>query len=381
MILSPGALVAERSHRRPHDWPLILSALALTFVGIMALRSVDMAMPPGKSGMFGSFMAKQCILGVGGLLMMVAFSYLGTEVWRRLAGGLYVFNILILGAVLLVGKNINGAKRWIAIGGQTLQPGDFAKVFAVITLAAFLAANIENIREWRTFWRSLLHIVPPMALLVLEPHYGAAFCIFLAWVLISLYAGVPWQRVVAVLVALLALLGAAVAAPSVLGGVLKGYHMERLQGFVTKLTKGEQDTKNKGYQTVQSEIAVSLGGTTGQGFGRGERKIAHFVPEQESDFIFTVIGEELGFAGSVAVLGLFGFFLYRVWLVSYRCREPMDQMIAAGILALLGFHFVANLSMVLNVGVVIGLWLPFMSAGGTALMSCLAMVGLLDSLR
>ena len=378
MILSP--LVAERDRRRLHDWPLILVALVLTLVGIAAINSVDMAVS-AKAGVLQSFAVKQCVFGAVGMVGLVAVSYCNTELWRRVGGFLYWVNMLMLGAVLVVGKTVNGSKRWLVFGPVQVQPGDFAKIIVILTLAAFFVANIERIREWSTLWRSLRHIAPPMVLLLLEPHYGGAACIFVAWVLMALYAGMPWRHIGAVVVALLVLLGAGFASPQILGKVLQPFQVVRIQQKIDEILGHNKDPKGAGYQQSQSELAVAVGGTVGVGYGRGERKQAKFIPEQQSDFIFSVVGEELGFAGSAAVVLLFGFFLYRVWLVSYRCVEDMDKLVAAGILAVLGFHTVTNLAMVLNAGLVVGLWLPFMSAGGTALVACLAMVGLLDSLR
>ena len=380
MIFYPGALVAERDTRRQHDWPLIGSALALSGVGMAAIASVD-SVVAHKAGVLGGFAVKQALLGVVGLMMMVLLSFSNTELWRRLAPVIYWVNFGLLAAVTLFGRTINGSKRWLVIGNFTLQPSDFTKVMVVLTLAAFFAANLEKIREWSTFWKSLLHIVPFIALTVLQPHYGSAALIMGAWFLIAVCAGVSWKKVGSVVAAMVMLLTAAVLAPGLLKGVLKDYHLQRIENLVDEVVHGKKDSAGKGFQQEQSEIAIGVGGTFGSGYGRGVRKAAGYVPEQQSDYIFSVIGEEFGFVGSVAVLGLLGFFLYRVWLVGYRCKNEMDRFVATGILAVIGGHAVANLAMVLHIGLTIGLWLPFLSAGGTGLIVCLAMVGLLDSLR
>lgn len=380
MTFAQGALVAERDTRRKHDWPLIGSALALTFIGLATIASVD-SVVAHKAGVFAGFAVKQALLGSVGIVLMVLLSFGNTELWRRLAPVMYWVNLGLLGAVTFFGRTINGSKRWLVIGNFTLQPGDFTKILAVLTLAAFFTAHLDTIKEWKTFWRSLAHVVPLIALMVLQPHYGGAACIFAAWLLMAVMAGVSWRKLGAVVVGLMVLLSAAVMAPSLLKGVLKGYHLERIENRLDEVLHGKRDSSGAGFQQEQSEIAIGVGGSFGAGYGKGARKAAGFVPEQQSDFIFSVVGEELGFAGSAAVLGLFGFVLYRIWLVGYRCRNPMDRLVAAGILAVLGFHTVTNLAMVLHIGLVIGLWLPFMSAGGTGLIACLAMVGILDSLN
>lgn len=379
MTFVSGSLIAERDTRRKHDWPLILSALLLVLVGLAAIASVD-SVVAHKAGAFSSTALKQAVLGAVGLAAMVALSFASGELWKRLSPALYWTNLGLLGAVTLFGRTINGSKRWLVIGNLTLQPGDFTKVLIVLTLAAYFAANIDHIKESRTFWRSLFHVAPLVALMVMQPHYGGAACVLAAWLLMAVAAGVPWQRLGAVVGSLVLLLSAAFMAPGLLKGVLKGYHLERIENRIDEVVHGKRDSSGAGFQQEQSEIAIGVGGTFGAGYGKGARKAAGFVPEQQSDFIFSVIGEEVGFVGSAGVLGLLGFFLYRVWLVSYRCRNDMDRFVAVGILAVLGFHTVTNLAMVLHIGLVIGLWLPFLSAGGTGLIACLAMVGILDSL-
>jgi rod shape determining protein RodA len=141
------------------------------------------------------------------------------------------------------------------------------------------------------------------------------------------------------------------------------------------------DRQGKNWQTDRAEIAFGVGGVSGAGFGNGQQKAGHFIPEQHNDFIFTVVGEEGGLIGCTLVLAAFGFFFFRVFLIMHLATDPFYRMIAAGIFAILGFHTFVNIAMVLQIVPVVGLWLPFLSYGGTALWLCMACVGLLLNIR
>ena len=412
-MIGAANLVAVRDQRRRHDWVLMGSAVLLMFIGLMAIHSHDVAFaaarladPTAKhkltlSDRLGGEAVKQALFGVLGVIAMVACAYGNVELWQRLSGPMWWFNNIALLATKLVGLEVNGSKRWLAVGGMTIQPSDFTNLFIVLTLATFFVAHQEEVQSKRTLLRSFLHILPSVILIALQPHYGGALCLIVAWLCISLFAGTPAKRLLIVVGSSLVCLVAILASPPLLRRVFHGYQSERIIAKFESILRGRSDEQAKSsattggrpaksaatvaaerkadYQQKQSETAIAMGGVVGEGYLNGVRKAANYIPEQQSDFVFSIIGEELGFTGSLLTLAAFGLFFYRVWLVIFRSRDPMAQMVAAGVFGVLGFHTIVNLAMVLNVSFTIGLWLPFMSSGGTALISSLMMVGILDS--
>jgi rod shape determining protein RodA len=158
--------------------------------------------------------------------------------------------------------------------------------------------------------------------------------------------------------------------------LLHSYQRERIQSGIS-----QKDAHGRDWQTYRAEIAFGVGGALGAGYLKGEQKAGHFIPEQHDDFVITVIGEEGGLIGCTMVLAAFGFFFYRIWLIMFTASEPYYRMIAAGIFAALFFHMFVNIAMVLQLVPVVGIWLPFLSYGGTAMWLCMACVGLLLNIR
>ncbi len=205
----------------------------------------------------------------------------------------------------------------------------------------------------------------------MQPHLGGAVALIVIWAVVSIYAGVPWKYFIFAGSLLAALMSFAWFTP----GVLSDYQHKRVYDFINP------DPKAGGYQATRSIIAIGSGGLAGAGYLKGDQKAAQYIPEQHNDFVFSVIGEEGGLIGSTLVIGFFSFFFYRVWLVGFRTQNAMDRMVVGGLFGVLVFHTVVNLGMVLQLTPVVGLWLPFLSAGGTALWTCMAAVGILDNIR
>lgn len=344
------------------DTWLLMAGGLLVVIGLLALYSVGHA-----SNDLGLF-RKQFILFLVGLVPFFVFLVVDPGFWRRSASWLYVVNLAFLALVLVKGPEINGAKRWIELGFFQFQPSEVAKLLIVLTLSAFYANRLEDVKRLPTFLLSLLHILPPLLLILKQPHLGAAMVILVAWAGISICAGVPWRYLVGLVAAVLALFVVAYSS-----GRLHSYQIQRIDAIFNK------DEKANAYQQMRASIAFGAGGLGGTGYLKGEQKTQ--VPEHHNDFIFTVIGEEGGLIGCTLVLMAFAFFFYRAWLVLYQGEDPYSKMVAAGILSVLAFHTVLNLGMNLDLLPVVGLWLPFLSYGGTAMWLCLAYLGLLLNLN
>jgi len=367
----PSSRADVRRGARFDVW-LALSTVLLIVIGLMSLYS------EGISRDGGADFRKQIVFTAIGLGPFLLFAVIHPNIWRKGAAILYGVNIASLTAVLIFGSKKKGADRWIEFGSIQVQPSEMAKLLTILTLAAFFAANQETIRKPSTFVMSFVHILPPLALILMQPHLGAAMVIVVSWFAVALVAGCRMRHIAIAFCAFALLAGSVLTIPAVASKVLMGYQDKRVIGLTSATGR---DARNLNWQTDRAEIAFGMGGVLGSGFLKGEQKAGHFIPEQHNDFVFTIVGEEGGLIGCTMVLAAFGFFFYRVWLVMFLATEPFYKMTAGGILAALFFHTFVNIAMVLHLVPVVGLWLPFLSYGGTAMWLCMACVGLLINLR
>jgi rod shape determining protein RodA len=336
--------------KRGQDWPLLISAALLLLIGLLSLYSLDVGT--------GSAHLRRQVIRIGvGLVPLAIFYFVRPHAWLRFGKILYWLNLSLLSLVLVVGKTGKGATRWIDLGPIEFQPSELAKLLTVLTLAAFLYSRKDDLRSLKTFVLSFLHVAIPLGLVFIQPHLGATLVILVTWLAVCLAGGVP-MRYLGASVLLVVL---AVAVAWTVPGVLKPYQRERVEAMFSP------DEQGNAFQPVRAQIAFGLGGVTGAGYLQGDQKKGKFIPEQHNDFIFTVVGEEGGLIGSALVLSIFGFFFYRVWLVILRAEDKFHKMVAAGVFSVFVFHTIVNLSMNLQLLPVVGLWLPFMSYGGSAI--------------
>ncbi|HRJ27304.1 MAG TPA: FtsW/RodA/SpoVE family cell cycle protein [Fimbriimonadaceae bacterium] len=354
---SPALPTTERRKRLAgYDGWLILSTVVLLVFGLMALYSIAQDQP-GQQAIFKNHVIR---LGIG-MFFFAAFFWVPLTTWRKLALPLYGLNLVLLLLVEFAGQTRGGAQRWIQFGPIEFQPSEMAKLVMVLMIAQVLVSAQDQIRSLGTFLRSLLWVLPPALLVFFQPHLGATLVLFVSWLAISVVTGVRWRWIVAFIG-----LGA-LAIPA----VMLGYQRERVEG----LLRG--DNKTNAYQQHRAAIAFAEGGVLGTGYGQGEQKRGGYIPEQETDFVVTTIGEEGGLMGMTLLISAFSLFFGRIWWLMVRTSDPYKRAVAAGIFAVLGFHTVLNLGMNLSITPVVGLWLPFLSFGGTALWLCCACVGLL----
>jgi rod shape determining protein RodA len=322
----------------------------------------------------GTFVHKQMIsAGVGLVLMMVAM-LLDYEEFGRMQWVLYGLNVAMLLAVLVLGKVTNGAQSWIGFGSLQIQPSEFGKVLLILTLGHQLS-RMERISSIWDLVKPALHVLPLLGLLLLQPDLGTALVFIVITVAMVYMAGFPGWKI--------AVLGggpiAAVAAwfyAHLKWGTsmwpLDDYQVKRLEVFVDPT----KDPLKSGYHVIQSKISIGSGGLLGRGLYHGTQNQLGFLPEQHTDFIYSVIGEELGFVGGVLVITLFLFLLWRVMTAAATSKDRYGSLIATGVAAMIGFHVLENVGMTLGVMPVTGIPLPFISYGGSALMANMAAIGL-----
>ncbi len=343
--------------------PLLLVATALLVVfGLVMVYSTTRT-GPHPLALFRSQLL-HLVVGVLAGVAILAVDY------RSLASGtrvLYVFNLLLLASVLVLGRTSLGAQRWISLGplGQ-FQPSEFAKLAIVITLAKHLA---DRPGPYGSVWELapfLGHIALPMLLIFRQPDLGTAL-VYGAILVGMLYAGGARHRDLAALAA------CGVLVSPFLWHVLKEYQRRRLLVFLDP----SLDPLGSGYGIIQSKIAVGSGMLWGKGLFAGTQNVLQFVPEHHTDFIFSVIGEELGFIGAIVLLALFVFWLARGLRIATLARDRFGALAAIGIVSMVAFHVFVNVGMTVGIMPITGIPLPFISYGGSALMTMLWATALL----
>ncbi|MDH5637124.1 MAG: putative lipid II flippase FtsW [Nitrospinota bacterium] len=354
--------------RRPDYW-IIFCALALTAIGIVMIFSSSAVLAGQKHGDAYYFLKRQGTwagLGVLAMIFMMSIDYRSLVRW---AYPLYLTTAALLAAVLIpgVGRTVNGATRWIAVGTMTFQPSEFAKLAMIIFFAAILARKGEEGKLgdfFGTFAPLLAALGFFFVLIQLQPDLGTALTIALIIMLMFLAAGVRLTH----------LAGAAlVMAPILAISMLTvDYRRRRLLTFLDPW----EDSLDSGYQIIQSFIALSNGGTWGVGLGESQQKL-FYLPEPHTDFIFSIIGEELGFVGAFSVLVLFCVLVWRGLKAGLNSPERFGGLLALGITFAVATQTFINVAVTLGMLPTKGIPLPFISLGGSSLVMWLASVGLL----
>jgi rod shape determining protein RodA len=371
MDLVAGRVYAEERRPIRHlDPVLLLTVLALTAVGLLSIYSATHQSLRALDLDVMTFVKKQVaavVLGTIAMLLIATFDYRFFKVY---AGLIYAASVLLLVLVQVpgIGSSSSGAQRWFAFGGFQLTPSEFAKLALILMLAAMLSELKTPTPELADVIRACLVAAVPMGLVFIQPDIGTSIVLAAIVVGILVVAGTRlWH--------LLALAGTAVVVIFLAFqmGVIKDYQLDRVTGFWDP----QRDTQTVNYNRAQAEIAIGAGGLFGRGYLAGTQTNLDFVPEQHTDFIFTVVGEEFGFAGSAAVLTLFAILIWRAIRISYLSKDPFGTYVAAGIASMFAIQMFVNIGMVVGIMPITGIPLPFVSYGGTAMITNLVAAGLL----
>ncbi len=353
---------------RRFDLYLLILTLLLVGFGLAMIHSTTVGRPllPPSQDPLTARQAAYALLGLAVLLFLAFLDYRG---WAELQIPLYLVNVALLILVLVAGRVEFGARRWILVGPIRFQPSEAAKILLALTLAAHLRSR-RRIQEhpWRTFLTSGLHAAPIFLLIAIEPDLGTAMGIPVLWYAALWAAGLPWRLLV------LPILGA-IPAAFVGWQFLLPYQRTRILVFLNP----NLDPWGSGYNIRQAWISLASGGLLGQGYGFGIQSRLDFLPVRHADFIFAATGEEFGFLGTAGVLLAFVLLLWRALQVAERAADAYGRILAVELFALLAFQMAVNVGMNLGLAPVTGLPLPFLSYGGSALLSALAAVGLLES--
>ena len=364
-------MIVQKQGWRELDWVILGSVMLLCIAGIFTIKS---ALHLDQHPL--DMVRKQIVGAVVGIVAAVFLARTDYELLlKRAAPYLYPLNIFLLLVVLthFGGHEAKGASRWIRLGPVQLQPSEFAKIILIGTLALFLTRHSAAITEWRTVLRSLVHMGVPMLLIARQPDLGTALVLLAIWTGMMVIAGAkPVHLLALTLMGIVLFVGLWHFNP---GHVLKDYQKNRLQVFLNPAS----DPRDTGYHLRQSEIAIGSGGISGEGYGRGTQSNGKFIPEQHTDFIFTIVGEEGGFIVCAGLLALYLLLLVRGVLIMAECEDQLGRLLAAGVLSMLTFHIVVNAGMTMGIMPVVGVPLPFFSYGLSSLLVNLLAVGILLS--
>ncbi|RKD29065.1 rod shape-determining protein RodA [Thermohalobacter berrensis] len=356
----------ERKLLKKFDYILLIVTILLCFYGFLVIYSATMNTEIGSM----HFLKTQIAAFVLGLIAIVVLILIDYETLGELYLLIYGFCNLLLVAVLLFGFGEEqwGARSWIAIGGFSFQPSEIVKLGVIICVAKFIDKNKERINELKTLIKIFLFCSVPIGLIALQPDYGTAF-VFIFFISIMLFiAGLDYRYIFYAI-------GAGLVSLPIFWLNLEKYQKERILVFLNP----ERDAMGSGYQVTQSKIAIGSGKIFGRGLFDGVQTQYGFLPEKQTDFIFAVIGEELGFVGGLALILLFFLLLYKFIKIAKNAKDLYGSLIVIGVTSMMAFHIIENIGMTMGLVPVTGIPLPFISYGGTFLLTNMISVGLVLS--
>ena len=388
------------------DHPIMIIAILLCLYGIIMIHSatVDSATD--------SMALDQSIRASVGLIWLWVFSRFSLRFWRLVAYPIYFVTLFLLFIVLVVGDTRGGATRWIVIGPVVIQPSELAKVAIPLALAAFLSGRRQE-SSWRTIGISALMVGIPFAIILIQPDLGTGLVLVPVLITMLWWAGIPLLNLFSVLAPFISIICAfsliswaglmtvvvtvmrraragfwrfsIVVVSCIATGLMTPYVWQLLEDYQKKrilifLNPGI-DPRGSGWNVIQSKIAVGSGQIFGKGFMSGTQKGLAFLPEQHTDFIFSVIGEELGWVGTHLLLLLFFILIWRMIGISSGCRSSFARILAMGYAVSIAVQVVVNVGMTIGLLPVTGLPLPLVSYGGSHVIASLTMLGIVQSLN
>jgi rod shape determining protein RodA len=378
------ARVSSRESALRHlDWGLIAAVVALSVLGVLLVWSATEPTLAQQGASTRTYLDKQALYVVLGLVLMFAVSLIDYRQLRLYAPVVYGVAVLGLLAVLTpLGATVNGAKGWIDLpGGFQIEPSEYAKI-ALILMIAMLFSELRDGARGPASGRSgpslrdvgivIASGLPVVALVVIEPALGISMVLAVELAGLILLSGIRLRWVVALAA------GVAVVLVAVLNlHLLKGYQLQRLTGFLHPTA----NAAGSGYNGIQAKIAIGSGGLFGQGLFHGQSVSGSYVPAQSTDFIFTVAGQELGFVGAVVIVALLGIVIVRALRIATRADDQFGMLVASGVAIWFLFQSFVNIGMTIGIMPITGLPLPFISYGGSAIFADMIAVGMLLSVH
>lgn len=348
------------------DWVLLLLVAALSLLSLTNLYSATFALRESGGSQVFEKQITWFLVGFGAFVVMTTFNYKGLA---QIAYPLYFLSIALLLLVLLVGKVSSGSQRWLTIGPMTFQPSELAKMALLIVLAkTFSEWEPGHVYRLRDLWWPAVMLAFPCILILKEPDLGTALLLVFVGLSFLLVLRIRWQS-------LCILVGAGLALLPLLWMFLKEYQKMRIMTFLSP----ERDPLGAGYHINQSKIAIGSGALWGKGFLRGTQAGLHFLPEQHTDFAFSVLAEEWGFMGSLVLLSLYVLLVLRGLQIAKNSKDRFGAILAVGIVGLVFWQVIINVAMTTGLLPVVGIPLVLFSYGGSSLLTTMTALGLLAS--
>ena len=351
----------------PIDYTLVITILLLLSIGLIMVLSASSPSALSESGDSYKYFNKQLLFAVLGIVAMCVISKIDYRFYQKFYKQSWWISLILLILVMLVGKTVNEAKRWIYITDTlSFQPSEIVKFLMIIFYAGILTKNRDQLGKFKYgFLKHILLVVPIIALLMLQPHFSASMVIITIVAVMMILAGCKFWHFLAT--------GGAVGIPGMIGLIiLEPYRLARVTTFLDPW----KDATGTGWQVIQSLYAIGSGGLFGAGLGESKQKYL-YIPEPHNDFIFSVLAEELGFVGCVLVIVLFAIFIWRGVLIAMKSPDMFGSLIAIGITTMVAIQVILNIAVVTSSVPATGMPLPFFSYGGTALFILLCEMGVL----
>lgn len=364
-------VLKERRLFQNFDWFLIIAVAILVLIGIILINNTTAAVQGlfDTSNLLQDFTFRQILYAVVGFVILFVLSQLDYRIFAGLQWIFYLVLLGMLGIVFALGQFTLGAQRWIPLGPFQLQPSEVGKLFLVLVLAKFLADNSKQMDRWRTLIFSFLLVLVPSIMTYLQPDLGTSLIFMFLWGVMVLAAGLSWKQLLIIGVILAVLL-------PIIYLTLQPYQRDRIITFLNP----NADPLGSGYNVNQARIAIGSGQILGRGIGGGTQSELQFLRIRHTDFIFSVVGEELGFFGGIFFFALYAFVLIRMLRAAQVSRSTFGRLTAVGFAAALFFQSFVNLGMNVGIMPVTGIPLPFVSSGGSSLVTYLMMVGIIQSI-
>lgn len=365
-----------QKHWREYNWPLLICVLVLLVLSALAVYSATLTAVTRNGVALSRIYPWHLVYIVAGIVAMAGTTLFNYQLLSSLARPIYGILLILLFVVLIVGQVSEGARSWLAIGTRTFQPTELAKLGTIIMLAAYWQQNEGRANSWSVQLGGLILVTVPTIFVLLQPDLGSALVMGMIWIVMAWGSGIRMSQLGLLVLVALPLLYLAWN----MDGLLDDYQKRRLLTFYYLLVAPTQADFNDSYNVVQALSALGQGGIFGAGLTRGIFSQGNYVPVQHTDFIFAVIGEEMGFVGAVVLIVFQALLLWQALSIASQARDRFGQLIALGIFGMFLCHLLINVGMNLSLLPVTGLPLPFISAGGSFMVISLAAVGLLQSI-
>lgn len=358
----------DKENRGKMDFPLLVSIILLLCIGIIMVSSASSYSALSKYDDSNFFLVKQLGFAIVGFIAMIVISTIDYKKYKKVSYLFYGLNLILIILVLTpLGVSVNGAKRWLGIGDFfRFQPSEIMKIALVLATATYVSCNYKKLNSWKGYIVPAIFLLAVGVVMYLQDHLSGMIVMIVASVSIIFSSGIKlkWKVIIPIMIVGIALVGVFLFSDE--------YRLSRVTAFLHP----EEDIRGTNWQAAQSLYALGSGEIFGLGLGQSRQKYL-WLPEAQNDFIFSVLGEEFGLIGSVSVILIFLFFIYRGFRIAITCKELYGSMLAAGIVSVFALQIFVNIAVVTSSMPVTGMPLPFFSYGGTALFINLCTMGIL----